>query len=82
MKVLSYLMPGLGQIYAGRIFPGFLLLLGGMFFLITSVLVIYPFVGPFPFTHEWIIPFALVFLGMFYIISLVHLRKGLRKGWL
>ena len=82
VKMLSYLMPGLGQIYAGRIFPGFLLLLGGMFFLITSVLVLFSFVGPFPFTHEWIIPFALVFLGMFYIISLVHLRKGLRKGWL
>jgi tetratricopeptide (TPR) repeat protein len=82
VKVLSYVMPGIGQIYAGRILPGFLLLLGGMFFLITSVLVIYPFVGPFPFSHEWVIPFALVFLGISYITSLVHLRKGLRKGWL
>ncbi len=82
VKVLAYVMPGIAQIYAGRIFPGFLLLFGGMFFLITIVLVAYPFVGPFPFSHQWVLPFALFFLGMFYVTSLVHLRKGLRKGWL
>jgi tetratricopeptide (TPR) repeat protein len=79
-RLLSYLMPGIGQIYAGRILPGFLLLWGGMFFIIHLVLV--PVTGPFPFTHEWTIPFAMVFFAAFYIISHIHLRKGLRKGWL
>jgi tetratricopeptide (TPR) repeat protein len=79
-RLLSYLMPGIGQIYAGRILPGFLLLWGGMFFMIHLVLA--PVTGPFPFTHEWTIPFTVVFFAAFYIVSLIHLRKGLRKGWL
>jgi len=81
-KILSYLLPGAGQIYSGKILLGLLLVWPFSFSLILCVLNQVPMVGVVPFSHAWITPLALLLMGGVYLFSILHIGRGIRKGWL
>lgn len=81
-KILSYILPGAGQIYSGKILLGLLSLWLFSFSLILCVMNQLPVVGVFPFSHAWITPFALLLMAATYLFSILHIRRGIHKGWL
>jgi tetratricopeptide (TPR) repeat protein len=81
-KVLSYVLPGAGQIYSGKILLGLLLLWPFSFSLVLCVLNNLPMVGILPFSHAWITPLAALLMGFTYLFSILHIGRGIRKGWL
>ena len=81
-KILSYVFPGTGQIYAGRLTAGLLLLWPFLFSLTVSVMNRHPFVGLSPFEQNWVTLVALVPAFFSYLFSISHIRKGLQRGWL
>jgi hypothetical protein len=82
MKALSFVMPGVPQIYAGRILPGLLFLWPFLFFLIL------PFTnqvftgGGIFFSHSFFTWSAIFFAGLIYIISNIITIQRIAKGWL
>ena len=82
MKILSFLMPGVPQIYAGKILSGLLFLWPFLFFLIL------PFTnrifagGGLLFAHSFFTWAAIFFAGLIYIISNIITRQRIVKGWL
>ena len=82
MKILSFLMPGVPQIYAGKILSGLLFLWPFLFFLIL------PFTnrifagGGIFFSHSFFTWAAVFFAGLIYIISNIITRQRIVKGWL
>jgi len=81
-KVLSYMLPGAGQIYSGKILFGLLLMWPFSFSLMMLVMNQLPVVGIFPFTHSWITLLALLLMGTTYLFSILHIGRGIHKGWL
>ncbi|HXX57671.1 MAG TPA: hypothetical protein VEI96_06695 [Thermodesulfovibrionales bacterium] len=82
IKLLSTVIPGAGQVFAGRLVAGFFFL--WLFFFSLSLITIsrFPFAGISPFTHGWLITLAIVLLSFAYISSILYMREGMRKGWL
>ncbi len=81
-KALSYAVPGVGQIYSGRILSGLLYL---WLFLFGGLLAILGGVSPAalaPFNHGWIAPPAIAFMVFVYIISVFNLKRRISRGWL
>jgi len=82
MKTLSFLLPGVPQIYAGKILPGFLFLWPFFFFLLM------PFTnrifagGGFLYAHGFFTWASIFFAGLIYIISNIITRQRIIKGWL
>jgi len=81
-KILSCVLPGTGQIYSGKILLGLLLLWPFSFSLVLFVFNNLPMVGILPFSHTWITPLAVMLMGFTYLFSILHIGRGIRKGWL
>jgi len=81
-KILSCVLPGAGQIYSGKILLGLLLLWPFSFSLVLFVLNNLPTVGIWPFSHAWITPLAVMLMAFTYLFSILHIGRGIRKGWL
>jgi len=81
-KVLSSLFPGTGQIYAGRLITGLLLLWPFLFSLTVPVLSRHPFVGLSPFAQNWVALLCGIPAVFAYLFSISHIRKGIQRGWL
>jgi tetratricopeptide (TPR) repeat protein len=82
LKLLSAFIPGTGQIYAGKIVIGFLFLWLFLFSLALIVMSRLSFVGIFPYSQGWMIPFAVLGLVLAYVLSIFNVKKGIRRGWL
>jgi len=82
IKVLSFILPGTGQIYAGSILPGLLTLWLFLFFLfipLTNKIFVVEMSG---FSHLWLNLCSFLFLGLVYVLSNIVTRRRLAKGWL
>jgi len=82
LKILSYVLPGSAQIYAGDVLYGFLLLWPFLFLLILPVMNLFlSMTGP-GFSHLWINILSLFLLFILYFVSNIMTRRRLAKGWL
>ena len=82
MKVLSFLMPGVPQIYAGRILSGFLFLWPFLFCVILLFTNrIFTGGGTF-FSHSFFTWAAVFFAALIYIFSIIITIQRIVKGWL
>jgi len=81
-RLLSYIMPGAGQVYSGRVVSGLLLLWPFLFFLLLVIMTMFPLIGPSYISHDWLAPFMVIFMVLIYIISTIHMRRGIQRGWL
>ncbi len=82
-KLISYMIPGGGQIFAGKILAGFLFL--WVFLLCLILLLInwlFPEWGVFPFRHGWMTPLMAIVMMVSYIGAVLHIKRRIRKGWL
>ncbi len=82
LKVLSFVLPGLAEAYAGRIFLGLLFL---WLFLVPFLLpvMVFLFVPDSHFVSQSFIKWAALFLaGLLYAVILIITRKRIAKGWL
>jgi tetratricopeptide (TPR) repeat protein len=82
-KLISYLVPGGGQIFSGKILTGFLFLWVSLFCLVLLLMnALFPGSGVFPFSHDWITPLTVTFILLSHIGAILHLRRRIHKGWL
>ena len=82
MKILSFLMPGVSQIYAGKILAGVLFLWPFLFFLLIPVTnTIFAGAGLL-FAHSFFTWAAIFFAAVIYIISNIITIQRIKKGWL
>ncbi len=81
-RLASYILPGAGQIYSGKVLAGMIFLWPFLFSLTLLLANSFPAAGPFPFCHVWISPLALVLLMLSYASSVLHLKRRIQKGWL
>ncbi|HWR58481.1 MAG TPA: hypothetical protein VN328_06305 [Thermodesulfovibrionales bacterium] len=81
-KAISLLVPGGGQIYSGRMLSGLLLLWPFLFAATLLVLSGVPLAGLVPFDHGWVRPFAILFMGILYVVSVLNLKRRISRGWL
>ncbi|HAM51084.1 MAG TPA: hypothetical protein DCP92_10490 [Nitrospiraceae bacterium] len=82
VKLLAYTVPGLGQIYSGRVLTGLLFLWLFLFPLSVLVMNRHPFTGLSPFVQGWLEPPAILLMGLAYLFSIIHMRRGISRGWL
>lgn len=82
IKMISYILPGSGQIFAGNILFGLLFLWTFLFFLLVPIMNSVFVVGMSNFSHIWISLISLFFAGIVYILSNMITRRRLSKGWL
>jgi len=82
VKLLSHAVPGIGQIYSGRVLTGLLFLWLFLFPVTVLVMSRHPFAELSPFTQGWLEPPAILFIGLAYLFSIVHVRRGINRGWL
>lgn len=81
-RLLSYIMPGAGQVYSGRMVSGLLLLWPFLFFLLLIIMTMFPLIGPSYLSHDWLVPFIALFMVSIYMLSIAHMRRGIQRGWL
>ncbi len=81
-KLMSYLIPGGGQIYSGKILVGLLFLWPFMFSVTLIVMDHSPISGLSPFRHVWLTPLMVACLLLLYWGSIFHIRRRIYKGWL
>lgn len=81
-RVISYLIPGGGQIYSGRILAGLLFLWPFLFALMFLVLNAFHLAVIFPFSHSGLAPLAILFAVIIYTVSVLDLRRRINRGWL
>lgn len=82
IRLLSYAIPGAGQIYAGRILSGVLFLWPFLFSFALLALGRFPFSGLSPFNQSWLELLAVISTVLVYALSIFNMRKGIQKGWL
>jgi tetratricopeptide (TPR) repeat protein len=82
MKILAFLMPGVPQIYAGKIFSGFLFLWPFLFFLLLPVTNRIFSGGGFLYAQGFFSWASIFFAALIYIISNIITRQRIIKGWL
>lgn len=81
-RTLSFLMPGGGLIYSGRILSGLLLLWPFLFAASLFVLSGVSLAELVPFDHGWVRPFAALLMALIYAISILNIRRRISRGWL
>ncbi len=81
-KTISFLVPGGGQIYSGKLLSGLLLLWPFLFAATLFVLSTVPLAGLVPFDHGWVRPFAALVMVLAYVISVLNLGRRIKRGWL
>ena len=82
IKIISFIIPGLGQIYAGSVLYGFLFLWAFLFFLfipLTNSVFVIEMSG---FSHLWLNLSSLFLMIAVYFISNIITRRRLAKGWI
>jgi tetratricopeptide (TPR) repeat protein len=74
-RMLSYALPGLSHIYAGRLIAGFVLL--WMFLFAVAVIVLNPFfsTGLGPYSHSWLDPLLIIAAVVLYEVSRLSMRR-------
>ncbi|MDA8105984.1 MAG: hypothetical protein M0Z71_11470 [Nitrospiraceae bacterium] len=82
LKVLSFVLPGLAEVYAGRVFLGLLFLWSFLFFFLLPVMVFLFVPDSHLVSHSFIKWAALFLAGLLYGLFLVITRKRIAKGWL
>ncbi|MFN3396669.1 MAG: tetratricopeptide repeat protein [Thermodesulfovibrionales bacterium] len=81
-RILSFILPGASEMYSGRILEGFLLNWAFFFVLTTIILSRVMTEGIYPFYHDWLLIPLLFLVIVLYVFSIIHIRKGIQKGWL
>jgi tetratricopeptide (TPR) repeat protein len=81
-KLLSYLIPGAGQIYSGKLLLGLLIVWPFLFAVTLLVMSNLPIMRNFPFTHGWILPLSVMLMGITYTVSVLYIRRRIHRGWL
>ena len=82
MKIFSFLVPGVSQIYAGKILVGILFLWPFLFFLFVPVTnTIFAGAGLL-FAHSFFTWAAIFFAALIYIIANIITIQRIKKGWL
>jgi len=82
IKVLSFIMPGSGQIYAGNVLYGLLFLWPFLFLLLILVTNSIFVVETSGFSHIWLNWCSLFLMAVLYLFSNIITRRRLAKGWL
>jgi pentatricopeptide repeat protein len=82
LKTISFIIPGLSQIFAGNIFPGLLFLWPFFFFLLIPVTNSIFVIEMSFFSHFWLNTISIFVVVMIYILSNVITRRRIAKGWL
>ncbi|MDH4230900.1 MAG: hypothetical protein OEW04_02595, partial [Nitrospirota bacterium] len=82
MKIFSFLMPGVSQIYAGKILSGFFFLWPFLFFLLLPFSNSVLSGGGVLRAHDFFTWAALFLAAGVYIISNILTRRRIAKGWL
>jgi len=82
IKIISFIIPGLGQIYAGSVLSGFLFLWAFLFLLFVPLTNWIFTIEMFGFSHLWLNLSSLFLMIALYFISNIITRRRLVKGWL
>ncbi|MDH5202264.1 MAG: tetratricopeptide repeat protein [Nitrospirota bacterium] len=82
IKFISFILPGLAQIYAGDVLYGLLFLWTFLFFLCIPVMNSIFLTETFSFSHLWLYWSSLVLMIAVYFLSNIITRRRLAKGWL
>ena len=82
IKVISFILPGSGQIYAGNVLTGFLFLWPFLFFLLIPLMNSLFVMEMSGFSNFWLNTGALFFAAVVYFISVITTRRRLIRGWL
>jgi tetratricopeptide (TPR) repeat protein len=82
IKIISYILPGSAQIYAGDVFYGLLFLWTFLFFLCIPVMNSLFLTETFSFSHLWLNWGSFILLIGVYFLSNIITRRRLDKGWL
>ncbi len=78
VRALSFFLPGIAHIYAGKALSGFLYLWAFGFAAVGLVLNIQAPV----YSHGWLNPLFIVMAGMLYLGSILVVQGRLKRGWL
>jgi tetratricopeptide (TPR) repeat protein len=82
IKVLSFIMPGSGQIYAGNVLYGLLFLWPFLFLLFIPITNLIFIPETYHFSHTWLSLCSLLLMLVVYFVSNILTRRRLAKGWL
>jgi hypothetical protein len=82
MNILSFILPGSAQIYAGDVLKGLLFLWPFLFLLFTFVISSIFVIGMPPFSHGWLNWISLFLMAIVYFVSHIITRMRLTKRWL
>jgi hypothetical protein len=82
IKIISFIIPGLGQIYAGSVLYGFLFLWAFLFLLFIPLTNSVFSIEMSGFSHLWLNLSSLFLMIALYFISNIITRRRLAKGWL
>jgi tetratricopeptide (TPR) repeat protein len=82
IKFFSFLLPGVPQIYAGKVLQGFLFLWPFIFFIFIPVFDSFFSMEMSGFSHVWLNILSLIFLTITYVLSNILTRRRIAKGWL
>lgn len=82
MRALSFTMPGLAQMYSGRLTPGVLYCWSFCFFLVIMILNPLFDTALGGMSHGWIYVLGVPAMVLAYYLSMVSVNRRLDKGWL
>jgi pentatricopeptide repeat protein len=82
IKIISFLLPGLAQIYAGNVLQGLFFLWPFLLFLFIPVMNTVFTMEMSGFSHFWIDLLSLILLFIVYALSNIVTRRRIAKGWL
>ncbi|NWF76439.1 MAG: tetratricopeptide repeat protein [Nitrospirae bacterium] len=82
IKILTLIIPGSGQIYAGDLLNGILFLWPFLFFLFIPITGKIFNIEMFNFSHFWLNIISIFLLILVYFLSNIITRRRLSKGWL
>lgn len=80
--LLSSVLPGAGQIYSGKMLAGFVLLWAFLLFLTLTIMNGFFSTGLAPFGHVWIPSLMVPLMALTYVVSVLHIRRRIQRGWL
>lgn len=81
-RVLSYLLPGAGHVYTGKVLAGILFLYPFLFFATVFVLSLLTYYGMDSFKHWWLTPLSLILMIVSYAATILYTKRRMRRGWL
>jgi tetratricopeptide (TPR) repeat protein len=82
IKVISFILPGSGQLYAGDIPRGLLFLWLFLFFIFVPIMNSLFVMDMSNLSHLWLNLCALFLMAVTYVISIMITKRRLAKGWL